>query len=382
MGVRMLKKGLIVLVGTLGTILTLSSCFETGHSLNSIEVTPANPSIITGATQQFVATGTYSNGDTQDFTSSVVWTSEAQTVATIDEKGLATGIDSGATTITASFGGVSGSTLLTVNISLESIAVTPVDPSIHTGETQQFTATGTYSDSSTQDLTSLVMWASEEEVVATINTHGLATSIVSGTSTITATLGLVSGSTILTVNKSVYIGGYSTNSSSVQVAGYWKDGVWNALTPLDATKNSSVQFITIFEGSVYAAGFSKNSSGTNIPGYWKDGVWNELPALDPAQDSSVWSMAFYDGSIYAGGFSINSSVILIPGYWKDGVWNGLTPLDATKSSVVWSTNIYDGNIYNSGYSINGSSVWVPGYWKDGVWNELPHNDVTKNYQVY
>ena len=39
------------------------------------------------------------------------------------------------------------------NASLVSIAVTPANPSIAKGTTQQFTATGTYSDSSTQNLT-------------------------------------------------------------------------------------------------------------------------------------------------------------------------------------------------------------------------------------
>ena len=37
-----------------------------------------------------------------------------------------------------------------------SIAVTPTDPSITKGTTQQFTAIGTYTDATTQDLTSQV----------------------------------------------------------------------------------------------------------------------------------------------------------------------------------------------------------------------------------
>ena len=37
---------------------------------------------------------------------------------------------------------------------MASIAVTPTNPSIAKGLTEQFTATGTYTDSSTEDLTS------------------------------------------------------------------------------------------------------------------------------------------------------------------------------------------------------------------------------------
>ena len=43
---------------------------------------------------------------------------------------------------------------------LQSIAVTPASASITAGGTQAFSATGTYSDSSTQDLTAQVTWAS------------------------------------------------------------------------------------------------------------------------------------------------------------------------------------------------------------------------------
>lgn len=82
---------------------------------------------------------------------------------------------------------------------LQSIAVTPANPSVAKGLTQQFTATGTYSDNSTQDLTSQVTWASATPTVATITAAGLATAVSAGTSTISATLSGVTGSTTLMV---------------------------------------------------------------------------------------------------------------------------------------------------------------------------------------
>jgi hypothetical protein len=84
---------------------------------------------------------------------------------------------------------------------LSSIAVTPASPIISTGNTPlQFTATGTYSNSSTQNLTSQVTWASSQISVASIiNNSGLATGIGAGTATISATLGSVVGSTNLTI---------------------------------------------------------------------------------------------------------------------------------------------------------------------------------------
>ena len=82
---------------------------------------------------------------------------------------------------------------------LTSIAVTPVNSTIERGVTQQFTATGTYSDGSTQDLSNQATWTSSNTGVATINTGGLATGVAAGTTTISATLAGVSGNTVLAV---------------------------------------------------------------------------------------------------------------------------------------------------------------------------------------
>src|SRR5207237_6636066 len=74
--------------------------------------------------------------------------------------GLASAVGTGTSTITATLNGITGSTVLTVSAAvLQSIGVTPANPSVPKGLTQQFTATGTYSDSSTQDLTTQVTWA-------------------------------------------------------------------------------------------------------------------------------------------------------------------------------------------------------------------------------
>jgi uncharacterized protein YjdB len=75
----------------------------TQATLRSIAVTPASPTIAKGATQQFTATGTYSDGSTHNLTTSVVWTSATPTVATIVAGGLATGVGQGTSNITARF---------------------------------------------------------------------------------------------------------------------------------------------------------------------------------------------------------------------------------------------------------------------------------------
>ena len=73
------------------------------NGLISITVTPANPSIAAGNTQQFTATGLFRGGSTQNLTASVLWNSSAPGVATINAAGLASSVSSGSTTITATF---------------------------------------------------------------------------------------------------------------------------------------------------------------------------------------------------------------------------------------------------------------------------------------
>ena len=192
--------GTSTITATLGSVSGSTVLTVTPATLTSIQVTPANPSISKGGTQQFTATGTYSDSSTANITGQVTWTSGTPAKATITGAGLATGVAAGTSTITATLGSVSGSTVLTVTpATLTSITVTPVNPSISKGGTQQFTATGTYSDSSTANITGQVTWTSGTPAKATITGAGLATGVAAGTSTITATLGSVSGSTVLTV---------------------------------------------------------------------------------------------------------------------------------------------------------------------------------------
>src|SRR5450432_2525907 len=178
--------GTSVISAALGAVSGSTTLTVTGATLVSIAVTPAAPSIAKGTNQQFAAVGTYDDATTQDRTMSATWTSATPATATISDaagsKGLAMGVAAGTTVITAASGAVSGMATLTVTgATLVSIAVTPATPSIAKGTNQQFVATGTYGDGTTQNLTAMVTWASATAATATISnaagTAGLATSV-------------------------------------------------------------------------------------------------------------------------------------------------------------------------------------------------------------
>jgi uncharacterized protein YjdB len=181
-------------------------------ALVSIAVTPPAPSIPLGATAQFTATGTYADGTTEDLTESVTWSSSVAAVAAFSYAAGASGLASTGTagtavvTATSASSSVSGSATLTVtSAQLVALAVTPSAPSVPVGVPRQFTATGTYTNGTTEDLTSVVTWSSADEAVATISgaaaPRGVATGVSPGGTTIRASdpATHVSGSTTLTV---------------------------------------------------------------------------------------------------------------------------------------------------------------------------------------
>jgi hypothetical protein len=118
---------------------------------------------------------------------------------------LVSGLAVGSTAIIATLNGIQGSTTLTVTPPiLTSLIVAPANPSVDNHEKLQMTAIGTFSDGSTEVLTEGVDWTSSNQSVARIvssdnSFNGLLFSVGPGTATITATLGDVMASTLVTV---------------------------------------------------------------------------------------------------------------------------------------------------------------------------------------
>ncbi len=193
--------GSVTISANTATISSSKTVTITNAVLTAIAVSPNNATVPAGVPQQFTATGTFSDGSSQDITSTVTWISSDGTVATISNSGLANGAAPGSATISASLASLSRSASLVVTSAvLQSITVTPVNPTLAVGTTVQLTATGSYSDGSTQDVTSVAGWASSIGGVASIDVAGLVTARKIGTATVSATVGTVTGSVTVTVS--------------------------------------------------------------------------------------------------------------------------------------------------------------------------------------
>ncbi|NKF24018.1 Ig-like domain-containing protein [Solimonas marina] len=209
---------------------------------------------------------------------------------------------------------------------LESITISPTSATVGSGETQQFTATGTYStppgqspDPSqcdsveggvcTRDITGSVTWTSSDTDVATIEAGGLATGAGSGTTTITASMdgqdssvtltgeGLVLRSLVVTTPQAGVGPGQSTTYTA---QGKYSDGTVKDVTDsvihwaLDPSSLGTIapttgKTVTITAGTETGTGVvtaTTTVNGQDISGTAQFGV-GQLTSLtiDPASDA-------------------------------------------------------------------------------------------------
>lgn len=247
--------GNTTITATLNSISANAQLSVSAPALVSITVGSNRSTIALGTTAQFTAKGLYTDGSTQDLSSSVSWTSTPAGIVKLDSSGLATGKAIGATSVSAIAGSISGTSQLNVSsAALTSISVTSSKSSIPLGITQQVAATGTYTDGTTHDLTSSVTWASSPAGVITIGSSGIAASKAVGTATITATSDSVNGTGQLTVS-SAALTSISVASSKPSISlgttqqlaatGTYSDGTTHDLTSSVTWTSSPADIITI-----------------------------------------------------------------------------------------------------------------------------------------
>jgi hypothetical protein len=141
-------------------------------------------------------------------------------------------------------------------VTLTSITIAPTNASILVGGTQQFTATGQYSDGSTQDLSSTASWISSNAAIATINSSGSASAIVAGSTTISASFGTVTGNSSLTVNNTPV-------GSNVVVAPVATTGtVVASFTFSNISKSGTTSVVASSTAPATPSGFSVGTSPT------------------------------------------------------------------------------------------------------------------------
>jgi hypothetical protein len=153
-----------------------------------------------GLTQNFTASGAYTDNTVKDLTTQVTWTSSDAMIASVSNvlgsEGLATGSGVGVATIQATMPAsaanpalISGSTTLNVTPAvLVGVTVSPASAIIPLNGSVRFSATGKYTDATIGDVTALVTWQGSPAVSVSNapGTEGVATGVAPGSGTVTA----------------------------------------------------------------------------------------------------------------------------------------------------------------------------------------------------
>ncbi|HSW30572.1 MAG TPA: Ig-like domain-containing protein [Longimicrobiales bacterium] len=167
----------------------------------TVTVTPASATLESiGATTQLQVAARDASGIAVTG-KAVTWATSAQGVATVSTTGLVTAVASGTAAITATVGGVAGSAAITVSQpKVATVEVTPASPTLAAvGVTVQLTATAKSATGSV--ITGqTVAWASSNVGIVAVSGAGLATAVTPGLATVTATVGGVVGSAVVTVS--------------------------------------------------------------------------------------------------------------------------------------------------------------------------------------
>ncbi len=157
-------------------------------SATAIALDKEEATIEKGKTLDLVATVT-----PEDTTDEIIWSSEDESVATVDQTGKVTAVNKGTVLITVTAGNVSATCEITVVIPATDIALDKEEATIEKGETLTLEVTVV-----PEDTTDELVWSSSDEAVATVE-NGVVTAVAPGTATITVTAGAVSATCEVTV---------------------------------------------------------------------------------------------------------------------------------------------------------------------------------------
>lgn len=316
----------------------------------SVAVTPTTASIPTNGVQAFVAVATFSDGSTRDVSATANWTTATAGVATVaPTTGVVTGVSSGSSAITASFGGKSSAATVTVTAaSLVSISITPGTATVPINGVQAFTATAMYNDGSVRDVTSYAVWASGTTSVGTVvQSTGVVTGLSSGSTQLTASFGGKTSGASLTVTPATLVSVTVTPTAAtlpiastqmLTAKATYSDGavldvtnsaVWGSSAPLVASVSANTGVVTGISSGVAvvtaALGGKSGSATLTVPAVTLSAI-AVSPALATAKPGD--SKNFVATATYSDGSTANLTI--------GAAWTSSTPLVAT---VVSNTGV-------------------------------------------
>jgi Big-like domain-containing protein/ASPM-SPD-2-Hydin domain-containing protein/carboxypeptidase family protein len=323
-----------------------------GPALQSITISAAATNMAKGASDQFTAVGTFSDGSTQTLTASVTWRSSNAAVATVNANGLASGLSAGTANISASQNGITSNslTVTVTSATLQSIAISAGATSIAKGTATQFTAIGNFSDGTTQNVSNTATWSSSNTTVASLSAGGLATGLTSGTASVSATQGAVKSNSITLTVTAARLQSISISAANASIAkgttdqfsavGTFSDGSTQSLTGSAVFNSSNTAVATVgANGLINGAGVGSANISASQNGVTSNAVTITVTAATLQSIAVTGSASVAVGStaqFTATGTFSDASKQNITG---TATWNSSNPAAVTVSSAGVATGV-------------------------------------------
>lgn len=171
----------------------ITGCDKKETAITGLSIDQTDISLTEGETCLLVATLSPAGAD-----GIISWSSKDNSIATVDDTGTVTAMAEGTTTVTAAAGGYTAACTVTVAkkvIPVESITLSQESAELSIGETLQLTVNILPENASSPTLT----WNSDNTDIVTVDETGLLTAISSGETAVTATVGDISATCMVTV---------------------------------------------------------------------------------------------------------------------------------------------------------------------------------------
>lgn len=298
-------------------------------ALSSIAVNPGSLILPKGLQQQYRALGTFADNTTLDLTEVVTWSTSTPNIGSISNaygsQGLATAMNiGGPINIQAFAAGVSGTAALTVSAPIPAaITIAPPTALILVGNTQSYSGTVTLTDGSTQPLSGAT-WTSSNQVVAAIDSTGVATGKAPGVTDISAQAsGLKSNAVALSVDLL---------------------GLVSATSPFPVGCEITPQGTILYENAEVEPWLAVDPlDSKHLVGIWQQDRWRKAGGAHGSMTAVshdgglTWTRNYAHFSICSGGTAVNGA-------------------DFERVGDPWVTISPGGNVYESGISYNVSNA--------------------------
>ncbi|WP_349919898.1 beta strand repeat-containing protein [Aeromonas veronii] len=213
--VTAVSPGTATITGSFGGQTSTLIITVTAATVSTIQISTPLASLALGTNGQLRALATYSDNTVVDVTSQASWSSSSPALVSVDASGQIKALAVGSANISGTLGGITS----TINIAATAATVSSLSietiPNLASGNEVQLKATATFSDLTTQNVSALAHWQSDDIGVVTVTGTGVAHGVAAGNANISASFLTGSDSKPITITAATL--GSLTASCTTQV---------------------------------------------------------------------------------------------------------------------------------------------------------------------